>query len=182
MSIYYAGIGSRDIPYEIEKLSRSFGAFFARKGLILRSGGADGADTAFESGCDMCKGKKEIYLPWKGFNGSNSDLVVSNPMAFELAHTHHPYWLNLTAGAQKLQARNSHQVLGQDLETKSSFVVCWTKEGKGSGGTGQAIRIANAYNIPVFDMGKYNDIQEIKTSFKEFLIDNNIFTTNSFIK
>jgi len=34
-------------------------------GYTLRSGGANGADTAFEEGC--CR--KELYLPWPGFNG-----------------------------------------------------------------------------------------------------------------
>lgn len=180
MSLYYAGIGSRETPQKILKLSESLGEWFAKKGLILRSGGADGSDKAFENGCDRVKCEKEIYLPWSGFNGSDSNLIVSNPKAFEIAQKHHPYWFNLKQGAQKLQARNSHQVLGMNLETPSAFVICWTKKGKGSGGTGQAIRIAKDYNIPVFDMGKYTDIQEIKVDLKAFLISNNILTESDF--
>ena len=34
----------------------------------------------------------------------------------------------------------------------SKFVICWTKNGKGTGGTGQAIRIAKGFGIPVFDL------------------------------
>lgn len=60
----------------------------------------------------------------------------------------------LKDGAKKLQARNSHQVLGLDLNTPSDFIICWTKGGKGIGGTGQALRIAKAYNIPIFDCGE----------------------------
>lgn len=180
MSIYYAGIGSRETPQDVLELSESFAKWFAIKDFILRSGGADGSDKAFENGCDKVNGDKEIYLPWNGFNGSDSKLVVSNPKAFEIAQKYHPYWHNLKQGAQKLQARNSHQVLGQDLETPSAFIICWTKKGKGSGGTGQAIRIAKDYNIPVFDMGKYNDIQEIKIELKAFLISNNILIESDF--
>lgn len=173
--LYYAGIGSRETPLDILDYFEKLGAFFSIKGIKLRSGHAGGSDMAFENGCDKVKGDKEIYLPWNGFNGSNSKLVVSNPKAFEIAQKYHPYWHNLKQGAQKLQARNSHQVLGQDLETPSAFVICWTKKGKGSGGTGQAIRIAKDYNIPIFDAGSYSNIEEIKVALKLFLIDNNIF-------
>jgi len=47
--------------------------------------------------------------------------------------------------------------------------LCWTKNGKSSGGTGQAIRIANDYKIPVFDAGKYNDIETVRIELKLFL-------------
>ncbi len=44
------------------------------------------------------------------------------------------------------------QVLGSDLETPVSFVVCWTIGGKISGGTGQALRIAKDLGIPIFNL------------------------------
>jgi len=87
-----------------------------------------------------------------------------------MAEKFHPYWHNLSQGARKLQARNNYQVLGWDLNTPSEFIICWTKKGKGQGGAGQAIRIAKAYNIPVFDAGRFDSINEIKLALKEFLI------------
>jgi hypothetical protein len=174
LMIYYAGIGSRETPINILNLFTQLGKYFAKNNYILRSGHAEGADSAFEYGCDMASGKKEIFLPWNGFGGSNSEYVVNDPKAFEIAEKYHPYWHNLKQGGQKLQARNSHQVLGWDLETPSKFVICWTRNGSGSGGTGQAIRIANAYNIPVFDAGKYKDIDQIKVEIKKFFEDNKI--------
>jgi hypothetical protein len=170
MVIYYAGIGSRETPIIILHYFKKLGYYFAQQGYILRSGHAPGADQAFEIGCDNANGQKEIYLPWSGFEGSSSELVVNNSKAFEIAEKFHPYWQNLKQGGQKLQARNSHQVLGLDLNTPSSFIVCWTKNGSGSGGTGQALRIAKAYDIPVFDAGKYETIEEIKINLKQFLI------------
>lgn len=168
---YYAGIGSRETPQDVLDIFKSVATYLANKGFTLRSGAAKGSDKAFEIGCDEVRGLKEIYLPWNGFEGSNSNLVVSNKRAFEIAERFHPYWHNLKDGAKKLQARNSHQVLGQDLETPSKFIICWTKNGNGSGGTGQAIRIAKHYNIPVFDAGKYKDIDELKRELKLFLVD-----------
>lgn len=167
--MYYTGIGSRETPIEIQKLFINVGRYLAKKKLILRSGGANGADQAFEKGCDLVSGKKEIYLPWAGFENSNSKLIVKDKKAFEIAEQFHPYWHNLSEGAKKLQARNSHQILGQDLKTPSRFVICWTKKGKGQGGTGQAIRIAKYYDVPVFDAGKYKGIEEIRTELKKFL-------------
>lgn len=32
------------------------------------------------------------------------------------------------------------------------MVICWTKEGKRGGGTGQALRIAQHFYIPIFDL------------------------------
>jgi len=169
--MYYTGIGSRETPEEVLSLFTIVGEFLAKKGYILRSGGAKGADKAFEVGCDKAKGKKEIYLPWRKFENSNSNLIVKDKRAFDIAKQFHPYWHNLSNGAKKLQARNSHQVLGQDLSTLSKFVICWTQSGSGRGGTGQAIRIAKYYDIPVFDAGKYKNIEDVKESLKLFLQD-----------
>lgn len=168
----YAGIGSRETPQDVLDIFKSVATYLANNDFTLRSGGAKGADSAFEYGCDKVNGVKEIYLPWKGFEGSNSSLIVEEGgKAYEVAEKFHPYWHNLSQGARKLQARNSHQVLGNDLNTLSSFIICWTKNGSGSGGTGQAIRISKHYNIPVFDAGKYKDIDELKRELKLFLVD-----------
>jgi hypothetical protein len=182
LNIYYAGIGSRETPSGILNLFERVGTFLSIKGYILRSGHAKGADQAFETGCDKRNGLKEIYLPWSGFEGSNSTLVVNNPKAFEIAEKFHPCWYNLKEGAKKLQARNSHQVLGQNLNTPSNFVLCWTKNGKSEGGTGQVIRVAKFYNIPIFDAGIYSDVRIAKKGLKSFLINKGAAKESDFIK
>lgn len=170
--IYYAGIGSRETPEDVLKLFRSIAKHLAKKGLVLRSGGADGADLAFEIGCDAGKGMKEIFLPWQKFNGSNSVLVVEpNGKAWDLSAQFHPYWHNLKRGAKLLHSRNAHQVLGCDLETPSKFIICWTKAGKNAGGTAQALRLAEYYNIPVCNVGHLESVDEMKQMIKEFIKD-----------
>lgn len=167
---YYAGIGSRETPIEIQHLMYQMAKNLTRKGYTLRSGGAKGADQAFEKGCDSVNGLKEIYLPWANFEGSSSLLIIESATAQLIAEKYHPYWQNLSQGARKLQARNSHQALGQDLSTPSKFIICYTKAGKKAGGTGQAIRIAEAYHIPVFDCGLYeNDLELLKKEYREFI-------------
>lgn len=166
----YTGIGSRETPPEVIEAFEKLGFWLATKGYILRSGHADGADSAFERGCLRANGSMEIYLPWEGFGGSASKYVLKNDdKAMAVARRFHPAFDRLSQGAQKLQARNSYQVLGYGLDNPSAFVICWTKNGKGSGGTGQAIRLATEYGVPVFDFGKF----DIETAKKEF----NVFFT-----
>jgi hypothetical protein len=147
----YAGIGSRKTPAEHLNLMRILGTTLASEGWVLRSGAAGGADAAFEQGCDLAGGAKEIYLPWRGFNAHPSCLAPSYE-AEEMAAKFHPAWGSCSQGARKLHARNCHQVLGQNLDSPVEFVVCWTPNASGSGGTGQAIRVARHYGIPVFDL------------------------------
>lgn len=166
----YTGIGSRETPKEILSIFEYIGLWLASKGYILRSGHAAGADSAFECGCDAAGGCKEIYLPWKGFNGSDSKLILrDNDDAISIAMHYHPAFDRLSNGAKKLQARNAYQIFGYNLDTPSDFVVCWTKGGKGSGGTGQAIRIAKDNSIPVFDFGRYDNNEIAIHKFSQFV-------------
>jgi len=81
-----------------------------------------------------------------------------------MAKKYHPNWNRLSIGAQKLMVRNCMQILGFTGDIPTDFVVCWTKDGKASGGTGQAIRIADDYQIPVYNIYNpkdYSILQEI---------------------
>ena len=169
MEIFYAGIGSRETPPKFIDEFIKISKWLGNHNYILRSGGADGADSAFEKGCDLANGKKEIYLPWAKFNNNSSNLIVKDQKAYEIAEQYHPYWANLKEGARKLQARNTHQVLGKDFKTESSFIICWTKNGSGAGGTGQAIRIAKDHNIPIFDGGAYENVQAFEQALWVFI-------------
>jgi hypothetical protein len=145
----YTGIGSRKTPPHILKIMVKIGRILARKNYTLRSGGAEGADSAFEQGCALEKGKKEIFLPWKNFNKNNSNLYSPSNEAFVLAEKFHPAWSRCSNGAKLLHARNCHQILGLHLDLPTSFVVCWTTQ---SGGTQQALRIAKHYNIKIYNL------------------------------
>lgn len=162
---YYAGIGSRETPPEIISQMKSWAKVLAALGYTLRSGGAGGADTAFEQGCDAVKGQKEIYLPWKEFNKNKSSLFEIADNALTMAkQVYGPRWGTLKHSVRRLHARNLYQVLGTTLDNPSAFVLCWTKDGcvsaatrtRETGGTGQAIACATMfpalYDIPVFNL------------------------------
>ena len=165
----YAGIGSRETPAEVQKLMHDLAVKLAARGMILRSGGATGADQAFLSGAIPTHSHKyhavETYLPWANFEreelrritfGSRSHVARTEPApwTFPIAQQHHPRWAALSLAAQKLHARNVHQILGhQPLENGGfdvvKFVVCWTSDGEATGGTGQALRIAKAHGVEI---------------------------------
>lgn len=157
---FYAGIGSRKTPSDIMVKMQTIAYLLAEHKWILRSGGAKGADSAFEKGCDKNKGGKEIYLPWSEFNHNDSFRFPPSIEAFKVAKNFHPKWQYLNSKAKKLMARNSHQVLGEDMLTPVKMVICYTDDGKISGGTGQAMRIAKDKNIPIYNMKNisYDDL------------------------
>ena len=178
--IYYAGLGSRQTPEDVLKIMEQLGQIFAKKNFILRSGAAEGADSAFEKGCDKANGQKEIYLPWKGFNDSKSDLFYENlpRNAEEIAFQYHPNLYKCTFGVIKMMTRNTCQVLGKDCKTKSNFVVCYCpvdSNGNETGGTSQALRIAKAKKIPIFNLFYKEQLNELKEYIKglENASDNN---------
>lgn len=155
MKRYYAGIGSRETPEHIRSLMTKIATYLCMQGYTLRSGGAFGADHAFSIGCN----KKQLFVPWNDYN--NLPLEYPIPQgAYEMASQLHPNWLRLSNGAKALMARNCMQICGPMLNSNSSFVICWTKDGcineatrsNKTGGTGQAIALASRLNIPVFNL------------------------------
>lgn len=178
---HYAGIGSRSTPTEILSLMTRLARMLERKDFILRSGHADGADKAFEEGV-YDRSQMQIFLPWHTFNNppGYSALVDGEPRGFfniqgmnqekeaaEIAEEFHPNWGACSRGARLLHTRNVFQVLGHDLKTPSKFVICWTPGASRSGGTGQALRIADAYKIPIFDLADEVSLKTVLSKIKE---------------
>lgn len=154
--MYYCGIGSRSTPPEILEEMRKIGRYFAKKGLILRSGGAKGADSAFEEGCDEVNGKKEIFY------SKDSDLASRAIASKYLLH-----WDRYTPYVQGLFARNVKIILGNDLSCPADFVVCWTPKGDVVGGTGHSLKIAIDSRIPTYNLALWQDREALHNLFLE---------------
>jgi len=165
MEIYYAGIGSRKTPEDVCRKMLAAGRAMAGLGFILRSGGAGGADESFESGVNLYSQQhdvplstlQEIYLPWKGFRKNQSHLYGSHKEARLMAKEYHPNWSIVSCAGRDFHARNCYQILGRDLQTPSAFVLCWTPGGRITGGTGQALRLAQDHNIPILNFAVEDD-------------------------
>ena len=70
-------------------------------------------------------------------------------------------------------SRNMHQILGPEIGSspKSEFVVCWTSNGKKKGGTAYAMKAAEYFGIPIFNL--YNDQDRIKMwrYFEDYVVE-----------
>lgn len=180
----YAGIGSRGTPGDIGKIMISAGYYLARAGLVLRSGGAPGADQFFEIGADLAitvdpTCQKQVFLPRNDFFGTGNSSVWTfedaSPdlkMDIELiAGRFHQGWLGLDYTSKQLMSRNVNQVLGVDLKDPVEFVLCWTKDGcisheersRITGGTGQALSIADSKGVDIWNLQRDDHRERVLT-------------------
>ena len=155
-TLVYAGIGARATPAGVLSDMTVMAGWLARTGWHLSSGGADGADSAFARGAPA--GQRTIWLPWRGYNGHRGpDCRVLSEVAMiagmDVAAGLHPAWERCSTAVRKLHARNAAVVTGGNLDRPVDAVICWSEQGAITGGTGMAIRIAEARGIPVFNLG-----------------------------
>lgn len=173
--VYYTGVGSRDTPASVMTLITNLAALLNQRGWRLRSGGARGADTAFEDGAGD---NKDIYLPYKGFEGNRSNLYHIAPECFTLASQLHSAWHNCNDFSKKAHARNTMQVLGKNLDTPSAFLVCYTRDGalteaqtsSSTGGTRTALVLADRRNVPILNLGYKPHLQLVTDIVGDFHI------------
>ncbi len=165
MPRFYAGIGARATPPEVLSLMTRAAFALTKRGYVLRSGHAIGADSAFERGAGR---DAQIFLPAAGWRGSVS---AFHPEALgaevwgrarTIAAAHHPAFAGLSAFVQALHTRNVFQVLGSSLDSPAEFVLCWTADGEASGGTGQALRIAVSHAVPVFNLQRSRERSHVE--------------------
>jgi hypothetical protein len=164
----YTGIGSREVPENVFNAMSQEAYYLAGRGYTLRSGGAKGSDAAFQWGHeyyfsdeDIPVANQEIYIPWVNFKmehflKTDSNIIPKylNTKCMETAKDIHPAWDRCSEGAKKLHARNVCQILGNDLNTPSDFVIFYAKEVNGivQGGTATAVNLARKYDIPTVNM------------------------------
>jgi hypothetical protein len=138
-------------------------ARFLSTAYTLRTGGASGADSAFIRGSND---NTEIYVPKNGFNGfykeNNKNVIIEIPEeAFTMAEKYHPAYSQLSPFVKRLMARNCMQIFGKTLDNPVDFVICYTNDGKFSGGTGQALRLAYDHKIKIYNLYNKEDFQKI---------------------
>ena len=105
-----------------------------------------------------CEGHGVSFRPWVGFNyhleHQIHKVVCHSKESIDSIFEYHPAPNRLSEAAKKLMSRNYFQVNGVDHLPGVDFVVCCAdvKNGEVQGGTGQAVRIATARNIPVINI------------------------------
>ncbi len=165
MGKFYAGIGSRETPMHIQEKMTEIASILERRGYTLRTGYAIGADQAFGRGTL----KKEVFNPDDYYIKGVQYKYTREEWAFaeRTLKKYHPAFQKGGNGIKSkakrdLLARNTFQIFGVGDATKNSeFVIGYTPDGaettttQETGGTGQAIRISNDYDIPVYNLKNY---------------------------
>ena len=168
----YTGIGSRATPVEVCTLFTKIASRLELLEWTLLSGGASGADTAFEAGVAN-PSSKMIFVPWESSTASPSRVRPKGDLwheAAKIAREIHPGWSRLGDAAKALHTRNVFQVLGADLKSPTRMVICWTADGAeaeaetsaNTGGTRTAIVLAFRSGVPVVNFRRGERMSRLK--------------------
>lgn len=138
---YYAGIGRRKkVPAKIIDIMTRFAERQAACDWILRSGGAEGSDKAFELGAK----EKEIFKSKKAEVWALGELQCNLPHYMKTID-------GLSRSIQNTLARNMMIILGKNGDQPVSFVLAYTDKPQ-EGGTSYGLRCAQRHKIPVFNL------------------------------
>ena len=171
----YAGIGARKTPIHIIEMMRETAVLLAKDGYTCNTGAALGADQAFANGAASVNGHVQLFIPWANYEkewianvggpGFFPDIYVANPVintaAFNSVNQFHPAPDNLSKAVKALHARNWL------ILNNTEFVICWTPNGQTTGGTGQAIRIAEYYGKHVYNIGDTGTLAAFEAKIEE---------------
>ncbi len=173
----YAGIGSRATPRDVLTGMADVAQVLGHAGFALSTGGAHGADRAFEAGALRTDAPVTVHTPWPGYNGyrpgrdPESDIDVVHPSPgdavrgrsfLHLARKHHPAWDRCRRGARALFLRNV-SILAGALDDDGTVlpvraVIAWNPSGRAhgreAGGTGHTLRVAAELGIPVVNLSE----------------------------
>lgn len=176
-SFAYAGVGSRRTPPDVLHAMSDIAQTLGDAGTALSTGGADGADKAFETGALRTDAPITVHTPWPGYNGyrpgrdPETDIDVLHPKPastvnghsyIDLAREHHPYWNRCSRGARALFLRNVSILAGAQGDDRRTLPVCaviaYTPNGlptgREAGGTGHTLRTAAFLDIPCINLSR----------------------------
>lgn len=174
-------VGSRRAPRWALVISKRIGRELSNRKIIGVSGDAEGMDRSWMADYDRTLSR--IILPWEGFMGSNSKMTgyynwahIDNESKIKsIVHSKSvtPYYPNLSLSVIKLFARDATQVLGMTCEEPVDAVYYWASEinGKVSGGTRVAVDIARKFNIPTYNIGHPDVLDNIKSELNIKQVD-----------
>ena len=174
-SFAYAGVGSRRTPRDVLDAMGDIAQTLGDAGAALSTGGAHGADKAFETGALRTDAPITVHTPWPGYNGyqpgrdPETDIDIVHPKSTQtvaghsyadLAREHHPHWKRCGRGARALFLRNVSILAGALDDDGGTLpvraVIAYTPNGlpvgREAGGTGHTLRTAASLDIPCVNL------------------------------
>lgn len=157
-----------DVPDDTMNIIEAFCRKLIEKGFTYRYDG-DARSKASLLAYTASKQRSEIFLPWKKFN-TDVDATLAYPKedAYRIGAFYHTKLNDLAGPVKGFIARNVHVLLGGELNTPLSLLICYTEDGsevtkgmdyKKAGNASFFIRVCEDLDIPVFNM-KQPDAKE----------------------
>lgn len=156
---YYAGTGDREVPANIREMLTGYAKKLDSLGYILRTGGGEGCDEAFEAGAK----NKELILPYSRYNNKRKGFIYTRtPGSYNSLKLLRCRSWRIRSYIIPLFERVYFELMGINNEPVSEFLLCYvTNTQHGCGG--HAVRIAKFGRIPVFNIAHEEDIARFDT-------------------
>lgn len=156
----YAVVGNREFPTDLMPKLTSIVKKLDSLGYTARTGSMKGLDICVEE----LTSNVELQLPWKNFNDKESKNTFSSPEILALAKSFQPGFDELSLPIKGFLAKNVRVLLGSKGISRAIFLLCHSEDGVDSArhvssrtaSVGHAIKIADKFNIPVFNLKNPN--------------------------
>ena len=150
--------GNKEAPPEILDRIAQLAQYLESRGFTIRVGG----DGPVEDAAEQATQKKEVLLPWRGFNDKESATTFPIERAFHIAKMFHPTWEHMKKGVQAILAKNARLVMGNKMMSPATLLLCWTEDGAEdrrevtmkTGLSAHPIRIASGSGVRIFNLGR----------------------------
>lgn len=166
----YAGIGNKKTPENIINIIKIVAILLSHDKYVCATGACTGADQAFAEGTIMANGFVHLHVPWESYEigwrsklkGHIRTFVLKDDdvEAYNTVAIFHPAYHKLSPSVKALHARS------YNIVKNASFMVCWTEDGQVTGGTGQAIKIATYFHLPIYNLGNEKTFNDMLTAIK----------------
>lgn len=163
--------GNSDMPASYFETIKSIVSLLNTHGFTLRTLGETDSDNVVES----VAGKKEVYIPWKGFNEKETKFYFSTEKSLAIAKLFMDpdKFDSMKPSGQKFRSRNVRAVLGDKINSPAMFILGWSEDGaetakertNKSGTLGNLIMVAESMKIPVFNLKKEDSVTRLKNYF-----------------
>ncbi|UFP94580.1 hypothetical protein [Gloeobacter morelensis] len=169
---FYTGVGSTEPPPDVAALVILVAQHLAGQGMVVRTGHDKGTDAAFATAA--AAESRRIYVPHSGAGGYQDGLVVCDPetiaRATRLAASVHPHWKSYNNFQRRAHTRRVFQLLGEDLDSPSAYVICFVPEdgdGKIQGSARTILALAQVQRIECYNLAEL----QTRTRFRQRLAE-----------
>ena len=152
----------RDFPTEAKQTLIRIAGRLLNKNVVVRYN-ADDMDVHTPIS-QLSQKKTEAYTPWKNFNNIESKHSYNTETSKHVAASNFQGWDKVPDAVKAMLARNVRMVFGDKNRSVTLCLITWSPDGasraaevtKETGRSGNIIKLASTYGIPVINMAKPN--------------------------